>query len=209
MSSRPVIDAGPALNFLAIDRQRLLIGVLGPISTPETVEQEVLRKARTDARFKSAARHWSKLTPKWIQVLSDDWPELEPVVARIARMSMSQRRRQAKDLGELMVVAHALIRAEQGQNVTVVIDDQAGAALATAEAQLLDGRRANGEPVGKLVLAGTRTILEGAVGLGLVEGRAEMRSLYARLREVDDGLIPIDQTGLLSDQVWMSVARPG
>lgn len=55
MSHRPIIDAGPGLNFLSINKERLLIEILGPLSTPETVQDEVLRKARQDARFRSAA----------------------------------------------------------------------------------------------------------------------------------------------------------
>jgi hypothetical protein len=34
MSVRPIIDAGPGLNFLSINKERLLIGVLGPLSAP-------------------------------------------------------------------------------------------------------------------------------------------------------------------------------
>ncbi len=46
MSYRPIIDAGPGLNFLSINKERLLIDVMGPLSAPETVQDEVLRKAR-------------------------------------------------------------------------------------------------------------------------------------------------------------------
>ena len=52
MSHRPIIDAGPGLNFLSINKERLLIGVLGPLCTPETVQNEVLRKARQDTDSK-------------------------------------------------------------------------------------------------------------------------------------------------------------
>jgi hypothetical protein len=38
MSIRPIIDAGPGLNFLSTNKERLLIGVLGPFSAPETVD---------------------------------------------------------------------------------------------------------------------------------------------------------------------------
>jgi hypothetical protein len=30
MSVRPIIDAGPCLNFLSVNKERLLIAVLGP-----------------------------------------------------------------------------------------------------------------------------------------------------------------------------------
>lgn len=202
MSERPVIDAGPALNFLAINQARLLLGVLGPISTPETVEAEVLRKSKTDTRFQAVERAWSKLTPKYIDVLSDDWPELNSVATRLARMSMIERRKQAKDLGELMVVAHALVTAERGADVTVIIDERAGAELAAVEARNLDRRRAAGQPVGRIVLVNTVTILEAAATKGLIPGKAEMRSHYARLRGLDDGLVPIEQTPLLRRSLW-------
>jgi hypothetical protein len=56
MSIRPIIDAGPGLNFLSVNKERLLIAVLGPLSAPETVRDEVLRKSRQDDRFRAAAR---------------------------------------------------------------------------------------------------------------------------------------------------------
>jgi hypothetical protein len=51
MSVRPIIDAGPSLNFLSANKERLLIAVLGPFSVPEAVQDEVLRKSRQDDRF--------------------------------------------------------------------------------------------------------------------------------------------------------------
>ncbi len=78
-------DAGPGLNFLSIHKERLLIEILGPISAPETVQGEILRKAQQDDRFQAAATAWRKLTPRWIQVLPDDaTPELATVVQRIS-----------------------------------------------------------------------------------------------------------------------------
>lgn len=55
MSHRPIIDAGPGLNFLSINQERLLIHVLGELSVPETVEKEVLRKSEEQDRFRPAA----------------------------------------------------------------------------------------------------------------------------------------------------------
>lgn len=51
MSRLPIIDAGPPLNFFAANKERILIGVLGELSAPETVKQEVKRKCRVDRRF--------------------------------------------------------------------------------------------------------------------------------------------------------------
>lgn len=81
MSRRPIIDAGPGLNFFSVNQERLLIGVLGRLSAPEAVQDEVLRKSRQDARFRPAATVWRKSTPRWVEILSDDGtPELAAAV---------------------------------------------------------------------------------------------------------------------------------
>jgi hypothetical protein len=97
MSVKPIIDADPGLNFLSINKERLLIGVLGPPSAPETVQDEVLRKSRQDDRFRSAATVWRKLTGRWIQILPDDvTPELATVVQRISGLPMAERMKDGK-----------------------------------------------------------------------------------------------------------------
>ncbi|MFD2471651.1 hypothetical protein [Amycolatopsis silviterrae] len=203
MTQRPIIDAGPSLNFLSINQERLLIRVLGQLSAPETVQDEVLRKASQDARFRAADAVWRKLTPKWVRVLSDDpTPELTAVIERITRLPALQRLQQSRDLGELMVVAHAVVAAESGQTVRVLIDDGQGARLATAEAARLERLRSQGKPVGAVELVSTVTVLEIAALKRLVVDRGAMGDLYGRMRKLDDGLPPIGQTRLLLSQVW-------
>jgi hypothetical protein len=203
MSHRPIIDAGPGLNFLSINKERLLIGVLGQLSAPETVQDEVLRKARQDERFRAAAAVWRKLTPKWVQILSDDQtPELAAVVHRITQQPMEERLKHSKDLGETMVVAHAVVAAESGETVTVLIDDGSGAAIATSEINRLGRLRANGHAVGSIRLASTLTVLERAAGGQHIPDKAIMHSIYERLRRLDDGLPPIGTTNLLSSAHW-------
>lgn len=66
MSARPIIDAGPGLNFLSLNRERLLISVLGPFSAPETVQDEVFRKSAHDTvpdRRNSVAEAHTPLDP--------------------------------------------------------------------------------------------------------------------------------------------------
>lgn len=199
MSHRPIIDAGPGLNFLSIHQERLLIRVLGKLSAPETVETEVLRKSRSDERFHAAAKVWRKLTPNWMQVLRDDHtPELAAVVQRITHQPMGERRKRPKDLGETMVIAHAVVAAESGAAVTVLIDDGGGAQIATSEIRRLERLRDGGRPVGSISLVGTVTVLRSAVDRGYIAGRADLRHIYKRLRELDDGLPPLEATGLLS-----------
>jgi hypothetical protein len=204
MSVRPIIDAGPGLNFLSINKERLLIAVLGRFSAPETVQDEVFRKSQQDNRFRAAATVWSKLTTHdWIQILPDDvTPELAGVVQRICGLPMADRLKHAKDLGEIMVIAHAVVVAESGQPVTVLIDDGPGAAIATSEIRRLQRLGSSGRSAGSITLASTLTILGRAAGTEHLPDRAAMRDTYRRLRELDDGLPPIENTDLLSDTLW-------
>ena len=203
MSARPIIDAGPGLNFLSVNRERLLISVLGPLSAPETVQDEVFRKSAQDSRFRAAATVWRKLSPRWIQILSDDaTPELAAVVQRISGSPMDERKRKSKDLGETMVIAHAVVAAESGQSVTVLMDDGPGAQITTLEINRLERLRSSGRPAGSIILASTLTVLGRAAGTGQLPDRAAMRDTYKRLRGLDDGLPPIEKTGLLSHELW-------
>jgi hypothetical protein len=59
MSGKVIVDAGPALNFLSINKERLLLSVTGPISAPKIVAKEVQRKARHDSRFRAALAVWA------------------------------------------------------------------------------------------------------------------------------------------------------
>jgi hypothetical protein len=203
MSHPPIIDAGPGLNFFSINKERLLIGVLGQLSAPETVQNEVFRKSWQDERFRAAAAVWRKLTPTWMRVLSDDQtPELAAVVHRITRQSMEQRLKHPKDLGETMVIAHAVVAAEAGETVTVLIDDGPGTRTATAEISRLRRLHANGRAVGSIKLVSTLTVLERAAGGQHIPDKLAMRTIYARLRGLDDGLPPIEKTSLLDSPRW-------
>ncbi|MBE3001348.1 hypothetical protein IDM40_22025 [Nocardiopsis sp. HNM0947] len=199
MSHRPIIDAGPGLNFLSINKERLLIGVLGKLSAPEIVETEVLRKSRDDERFRRAAKVWRKMTPTYMQILPDNYtPELAAAVQRIAHQPMEERVKRRKDLGETMVIAHAAVAAETGDAVTVLIDDGEGARIAASESRRLERLRESGRAVGSIHLVDTETVLRTAVARGFIADRSELRLVYKRLRELDDGLPPIESTGLLS-----------
>jgi len=159
----PIIDAGPSLNFFSIRKERLLIGVLGKLSAPETVEQEVLRKSRQDERFRAAEGVWRRLSPEWMQILSDDQtPELAAVVHRITRQPMEQRLKRSQDLGETMVIAHAVVAAESGESVTVLIADGPGARIASLEMARLKRLRTGGRAVGSIRLISALTVLERA-----------------------------------------------
>lgn len=113
MIVRPIIDAGPGLNFFSVQQERLLFGTLGALSVPEAVEQEILQKSQKDPRFYPAQRVWKKLPNRLMTVLSDDYTELlATAVERVSNTSFAQRLRMRNDLGEIMVTAHASVKAE-------------------------------------------------------------------------------------------------
>jgi hypothetical protein len=101
-----------------------------------------------------------------------------------------------------MVIAHAVVAAESGDEVTVLIDDGAGARIATSEIKRLHRIRATGRAVGAVRLINTVTVLQRAAGNEDLPDKAAMRETYRRLRSLDDGLPPITNTKLLSADVW-------
>lgn len=118
MSQRPIMDAGPGLNFFSLNQERL-------------------------------------------EVLSDDVTYgLSAAVERISGAPFEQRVHSSMDLGETMVIAHAAVAAE------------------------------------------TVTVLERAAGREHIPSKNAMRSLYGRLKTLDDGLPPLEATTLLSDFYW-------
>lgn len=203
MSHRPIIDAGPSLNFLSINKERLLIAMLGKLSAPESVQTEVFRKAAQDHRFRRAEAIWRRLTPAYIKVLADEpTEELSRAVNRITDQHWDTRLQRSKDLGETMVIAHAVVAAEAGADVVVLIDDGGGARVAAREISRLRRLRATTRSVGSIMLASTVTVLLKAAGTPHIPQRGDMRAIYQRLRGLDDGLPPIEKTDLLTTPIW-------
>lgn len=203
MTHRPIMDAGPGLNFLSINQERLLLEVTGLLAVPETVEQEILRKARRDQRFRAASHVWAKITPHYVTVLSDEFtPELAEAVHRMENMPLEERLRSGKDLGEVMVTAHAAIAAEAGDDVLILMDDAQGRRRVKREQERLDRLRRRFPQIGTIRLLSTRTVLEAACRRGIIPDKAALQKLYQRLRELDDGLPPIKNTALLRLPCW-------
>lgn len=203
MTQRPIMDAGPGINFFATNKERLLFATLGPLSIPEIVETEIRRKARQDQRFAAASRVLGKIPERLLEVISDDvTDELARAVSRVTGLPIEQRLRSSKDLGETMVVAHAVVAAERGANVIVLIDDGGGRRMASRESARLNRLRQTTPTVGSVSLVNTVTVLKNAAGREHLPDRAALRELYERLSGLDDGLPPLETTGLLDLPVW-------
>jgi hypothetical protein len=153
--------------------------------------------------FHTATTVWRKLTPTYMKILSDDQtPELAAVIHRMTQQPMERRLKDSKNLGETMVIAHAVVIAEAGDSVTMLIDDGPGARLAATEIRRLAQLRASGRAVGSISLVSTLTVLERAARMKEIPDRATMRTIYEQLRTLDDGLIRIEKTNLLSPTIW-------
>lgn len=203
MTISPIVDAGPALNFFAANRERILFQCVGAISVPEAVRDEIRNKAASDQRFDHAERVASKVEGRLLTVLPDEETEdLNRVIQRLENMSMGERLRHPRDLGETMVIAHAVVSAESGMNVWILIDELRGSAVATAEKRRLERKQKSDKSVGSLRIINTETVLEKAVQIGCIKDRGQMKKIYAQLRDLDDGLVAIEQTGLLKKSVW-------
>lgn len=204
MPPRPIIDAGPALNFFSCNQERLLFDVLGALSTPETVYDEISRKAQQEQRFSSSQRVLGKLSSNLLEVLSDDYTDiLAAAVHKVSGSSFKERLSERADLGETMAISHAVMMAEQGLDIYVLIDDQGGRTMAQTQAsRLARSRMHTGAQYGSIRLLSTEAVLRRAAGTRYIPGKKEMRTIYERFRALDDGLIPIENTQLLSPDHW-------
>jgi predicted nucleic acid-binding protein len=191
-----ILDTGPCLNFLSIDQGNLLCQVLSTDSTslfiPREVATEIEDKSREQAKFSRAARVLPALVREGrISILESDAQNDVALVLAIKQVSpllpadLLQRRR--KDLGETMVIAHAIKLRAAGDEVRVVIDDGGGRTLAM--------NRGFVKPIS------TTRILATAASEGMLT-YAAVKKIYERLRPsngrepMDDGLRHWSDSGL-------------
>ncbi|MDO5511641.1 MAG: hypothetical protein Q4F73_02775 [Corynebacterium sp.] len=197
------MDAGPGLTFFSARQERLLFQIVGPVSIPEIVRAEIAGKARRDSRFHPASTVMGRLPDTLLRVLSDTpTPELARAVHRLSGQKFDQRQLEKKDLGETMVIAHAVVSAEAGENVIVMIDEGEGTRVAIREAERLERLRTAGAHCGSLRLLSTLDILSTAIRRQVITDRGHLRKIYAQFRTLDDGLVRIEDTPLLSPQLW-------
>jgi hypothetical protein len=192
-----ILDAGPCITFCAASKQSLLMEILQQsrfdLFVPDTVDDEVHRKETNDAAFAGTSSNWKLLTEHdHVGILSsspesEDGKALATIVYHLSRMPLAERLQMSKDLGELMVIAHAKMRSDRGETVIVIIDEWRGQKFASQ--------------VGLKVINTERILLMG-IKTGHVTDKKHMRTLYEQLRTFDLGLVSIDKTKLLSADVW-------
>jgi hypothetical protein len=203
-----IIDAGPVLDFLARkDWTRILYSALpaGSFSVPATVEKEVLRKAHVDRRFATVTNQWTKLkNADRVRVLPDEvTAELNVVVQDICGLSMPKRLGTPKDLGETMAIAHAVVLAEQGHDVAIVIQERDGSKAALREQARL---MRLGLPQGSLTVWSVADVLAFAVAAHCptIPDQTSVIRIWREMRAYDDALPEISETRLLDQDLWES-----
>lgn len=65
MTRRPMMDAGPGINFFSLNKERLLFATVGALSVPEIVHEEIRNKAHQEQRFAAAGRVPAKLPEEY------------------------------------------------------------------------------------------------------------------------------------------------
>lgn len=209
MTGKPpfILDAGPALNFLSKGHENLLINAVGrqTIHAPASVETEVLRKSGRDGEFKGAHGRWKRMRPKWLNVLSDDADDeyLLQAAQVLINMPLDVRLEEGDDLGETMVVLHAYVRARQGTDVFVIIDDAGGKAFARKAIANLNAHKAAGRPVGRMQIVGTIDLIGRRLNSEDIPDTDTLKTIWADISPLDDGLPnDLDETGLLTSPEW-------
>ncbi len=203
VSKITILDAGPCITFCAAAKHNLLIDVLqrgsNELHVPDVVNDEVGNRGSNNKIFPpTTVPNWQWLVNQHgIEILdssvsAEDAGELSDAVKRLSGTPLAERLTASKDLGEIMVIAHAMVRRGRGEEVFVVIDEYRGQLLAAS--------------VGITVID-TAWILSSAVKRGSIADRGEMRKIYDKLRQYDLGLVDISQTELLSKSLWKQ--KPG
>lgn len=189
-----LLDAGPALNFLAVGQQNVLIKAADHVGVqmcaPERIDTEVLGMAK-DPLFAATAvaSTWRKLTVSGrINILSDQLGTavFTAAVTRISGVAALTRVRSRKSLGEIMVLAHASVLAQSGINVIVLMDEQDGRERALREQVWLRRRAAPGH----VALWSTKQVLKQAQP-AWIAGGLTWQQVYEQMRPFDAGLPPL------------------
>jgi hypothetical protein len=190
-----LLDAGPSLNFLAVGQHNILVQAAESqnlqLAAPARVDSEIIGMSYGD-RFKNTGvrRIWTTLkNSRRVEILSDELTtrQFTDAVSRVSGMPAPDRIRSKKSLGEIMVLAHASVYVQQGQDVFVLMDDGDGRRRVSREAQWL---RDQGHKC-QLVLWSTRRVLQEAGRQeGWLKGGLAWEQVYDQMTAYDDGLLP-------------------
>lgn len=194
------LDASPTLNFLAVGQENVIIQAAAAVDAvlyvAERVDKEMQGMAKDD-RFANTAvpLKWKTLTQKRIKILSDDLTGdddtkkmFRQAVTRIAGLPAEERIKAPKSLGEILLMAHASVFAQQGQDVFILMDESDGRARARAEQKWLRSQKAEGG----ITIWRTASLLARGEQEGWIVGGLKWAAVYDKMRPFDDGLVSLE-----------------
>lgn len=194
-----LVDAVCWVHFCAAGRSKLLLDVLTALNMEVLVPGEVDEEVQNKSGFPTLKSHWPKfkqapnvrILPK-LKADDEDQPEVVAAVVRIRGVGAARALAMPKDLGEIVVIAHAVHLREQGRDVQVLIDDQGGQQLADEE---------------DLDVVTIEVLLMAGVARGVLAS-AELRKTYEQLIPFGGGLPTWDASDLKKlHQQWKREQR--
>lgn len=178
---RPVslVDAVCCVHFCAAGRSQLLLDLLTKLNMEILIPAEVDKEVLKNSKYPGLKSHWPKfkqapnvrVLPK-LEADDEDQPEVVATVARIRGVGAARALKMPNDLGEVVVIAHAVHLRKHGRDVRVLIDDQGGQQLAEDEG---------------LDVVTIEVLLMAGVDLGIITP-AQLRKTYEQLIPYGGGL---------------------
>ncbi|MFJ9950306.1 hypothetical protein [Kitasatospora sp. NPDC091207] len=195
-----ILDAVVCVHFAGANLNRVLTAALEfagwVILVPEEVCGEVRRK---DAKYPGLAKRWAALERSphlrvlpMLRLGDSARARAVEVLEELREAEFEQAVRERRDLGECVVVAHGVQRQEQGEDVTLLMDDAGGLAMAAAR---------------NLVCATIEDVLVLAIHAGCFATAPALKDAYRRLREFGSGLPGFPQTTLSAQFAAWSAGR--
>ena len=168
----PLFDAGPGLTFFAAKHHKLFLSVTGKVATTGIVVKEIINRAQAEPAFAIAEPVINLLVenPKLCQALKTDEgsKEFMDALARLSSLPAAEALGMHRDLGEFTVLPHAIVQAQNGDDVTVIIDEKRGQQMALVENKRFSIAKMKGEKVGTIRLETTVSILQKAAEKKLI-----------------------------------------
>ncbi|WHU60691.1 hypothetical protein [Trueperella pyogenes] len=189
-------DTSILLSFICSNNEHILIGLAKRAETsiriPNAVANEMRRKLGQQ-RFSVGKTKWhTLLQTRRIEIISDDDPELMPIIEGWIGPGFDTRGGLAKNLGEYMAIAHAKKFLKDQYRVVLFVDD--------GDAQILAKRHG-------VVPMSSEDVLELAVKYGLIATKADVRKTWKQLSEFDVH-VPFESTRLAQKALYRRPTHP-
>ncbi|WP_416957748.1 hypothetical protein ACNKF0_09305 [Nocardioides sp. T5] len=181
------------MNFLAVGQQNALIQIAQAnglqLEAPQRVDTEVLGKTRDPLFARTAVLGtWATLKSTGrLRILDDTLTgqQFIDAVTRISGMPAADRVRSKASLGEILVLAHASVYAQNGTDVFVLIDEGDGRKRTEKEQLWLQANKAPGT----LTLWGSRQVLlEAEKHQGWIKNGLTADQVYNQMAAFDTGI---------------------